>query len=112
MAAVTHLLVVDYDESKETLVETYGATPEGIDKVIRQFLKEVEKEPDTRATFTQKTMELIQSGKITGGILLTLATERITELVQMYGVRSALREMLLRELQEDENEPPEDDGDN
>ena len=108
MAAVTYLLVADYDEAKESLYETYGTSSKEVEKIVKKYIDEVtDKNPSERATFTEKTMELVQSGKITGGVLLALATERMVELVQATVAKSALRELLLRELRENEDDSPE-----
>lgn len=113
MAAVTYLLVADYDEAKESLYETYGTSAKEIDKIIKKYIDEVtNKSPSERATFTEKTMELVQSGKISGGVLLALATERMVELVQATAAKSTLRELLLRELRENEDDSSEDDEEN
>ena len=89
MEPITHLLVVNYDETKDTIPETFGTSPKAVNKLCKEFVQDALSVADGDQTFTGKLIEYINAGKIEGGVLLTLALERLVQLYQERLVRDA-----------------------
>jgi len=90
----THLLVVTYDEEKESVPETFGVTHEEVREVFNQFVNSVDHPMSDDDTFTSQMMSLVNSGKISGGMLLTLATHDIMSAVSQKKAQITLGKML------------------
>lgn len=86
---VTHLLAVQYDESQKDLLNTYGVTKAEVKKVYELFSNE---EAEGK-TFSERMIELINAGEITGGMLLLLATKQIMKTIEMAVMQRQVGEM-------------------
>lgn len=87
---VTHLLAVQYDESQKDLLSTYGVTKSQLKEVFELFSNE----EAVGKSYTYRMIELINAGKITGGILLLLATKQIMKTIEMAVVQKQVGEMV------------------
>ena len=96
---VTHLLAVEYDESQKDLLTTYGVTKKELREVFEYFTSEEAQ----GKTYTVRMMELINSGKISGGMLLLLATKQIMKTVEMAVVQKQVGEVFRNMLLNSDN---------
>ncbi len=86
---VTHLLAVQYDESQKDLLGTYGVTKAQLKEIFELFSND----EASGKSFSERMIELINAGKITGGILLLLATKQIMKTIEMAVVQKQVGEM-------------------
>ena len=118
----THLLVVNYDESQNGILETYGVNAKQMTKVLNAFIHEANRlrddEQNEDTTFAALMMRMISSGKIEGGILLALATHDLINLLNQQNAHSELRGIIREVLHGDlgdilsrDEEDEEDDED-
>jgi len=109
MEPITHLLVVNYDETKDTIPETFGTTRKDMDKLCKEFVQAAIEVPDENQTFTGKMIEFVNAGKIDGGALLTLALERLIQKYQERMVKDLMKRVLFSEETGETEDNPEDE---
>lgn len=90
----TYLLVVEYDEEQKDLLSTFGTSAEEMKDVVNIFLNKVNKPDNAEETFTQTLMQLVDSGKISGGMLLAMATLNIMSVISQKQAQSMLGTLL------------------
>jgi len=91
----TYLLVVEYDEAQEDLFATFGTNAEEMKNVLNVFIDKVNKPGEAGdESFTQTLMSMIDSGKISGGMLLTMATLNIMNAISQKRAQSMLGTLL------------------
>jgi hypothetical protein len=116
---VTYLLAVQYDESKDDIRSTYGVSNAELKEVFELFSNE----EAVGKSYTSRMIELINAGKISGGLLLLLATKQIMKAIEMAvmqqnlsAMQQNLSAMLRKVLESNEDNPfglpPDEDTEN
>jgi hypothetical protein len=102
-----HLLMVEYDEGQKDLLATFGVTNKEMTALLNSFIDAANAGEDE--TYTSKLMGLIKAGEVSGGMILTLATQAIISVLDARRISSAI-DGFISDLQQppDEDEDPKD----
>ncbi len=100
-----HVLMVDYDEDQKKISNTFGTSDKEVVDFLNMFIDSANAGEDE--TYTSKLMGLIKAGEVSGGLLLTLATQHIAYVLSNRKIE-AMIDRILGDLQEPEDDESSD----